>query len=193
MKFNVDTCYIKHKEKRVCQGDIFRDIKYNLSTEIKKNKIIVNEMTIPYLIILSQECDLDLDFKYRHDTKYDTQDKYLQSILVSPAYLAERVRMGTHLEDLQLKMESYNSKKWPDIKSNQNIRYHYLQDEERLKIPELILDFKHYYTIPVDFFYKKFNSNYVATLEQMFREHLSQRFAHYLSRIGLPTITTEEK
>jgi len=193
MRLNVDTCYIKHKEKRVCQGDIFRDIKYNLSTEIKDNAIVVNEMTIPYLIILSQECDLDWDFKYRSDIKYDTHDKYLQSILVSPAYLAEKVKEGTHLEDLQLKMQSYTSRKWSDIKSNQNIRYHYLQDEDRLKIPELVIDFKHYYTIPRDFFYKEFFGNYVGTLDQMFREHLSQRFAHYLSRIGLPMITTAEK
>ncbi len=190
MKLNVDSCYVKHTEKRICQGDIFRDVTYLLLTDIKKDEIEINEIIVPYLIVLTQECDLDWDYKFHEKEEIDTHDKYLQSILVSPAYLAEKVKEGTHLEELDLKMQHISRKKWSDVESNQNTRYHYLRKDDKFGIPALVVDFKHYYTIPRDLFYEKFLANYIGTLEQLFRESLSHRFSHYLSRIGLPEITT---
>ena len=111
--------------------------------------------------------------------------------MVSPAYLAEKVRSGTHLEELNLLMQNINSLRWSVILKNQNYRYHYLPKDNKLNIPPLVVDFKHYYTIPRDFFYEKFLDNYIGTLDQLFRESLSHRFSHYLSRIGLPEIMGE--
>lgn len=56
-------------------------------------------------------------------------------------------------------------------------------------IPELVIDFKHYYTIPTEEMYEAYKENYLASVEPLYREDLSQRFANYLSRIGLPTKT----
>ena len=193
MKLNVDSCYIKHSEKRICQGDIYRDITYFLWTDIKKDYIETVEIIVPYLIILTQECDLEQDFKNHINEELNDHDKYLQSILVSPAYLAEKLRHGIHLEEIGLKMQTFNSKIWPNVKNNQNPRYHYLSAEEKIKIPELVIDFKHYYTISRDFFYQNFQKHYIGTLDQLFRENLSQRFSYYLSRIGLPIITETKK
>jgi len=193
MRLSVDSCYIKHTKKRICQGDIFRDVKYLLLPRVTEDKIEINELIVPYLIILTQECDLDLDYKFHSNTQSEDQDKYLQSILVSPAYIAEKVRSGTHLEGLELKMQNINSRKWSDIKSNQNLRYHYLPKDDTFRIPPLIVDFKHYYTIPRDLFYDKFLDHYIGTLDQLFRESLSHRFSHYLSRIGLPKIKAIEE
>lgn len=189
MKLNVDSCYIKHKESRLCQGDIFRDIEYRIIRAIKEEKIKGDVLIIPYLIILTQECDLDWDFKY-HNEKKEDNDKFLQSILVTPAYLAQKVKDGEHLEDIGLKMQHIFGKKWPDVKSNQNPRYHFLPEDNKFKIPELVIDFKHYYTIPRDYFYQHFRKHYICTIDQLFRESLSHRFSHYLSRIGLPELTT---
>lgn len=187
MKSKTKSCYIRHKKDRICQGDIFKDVKYFLWIDINDDAIEGEELIVPYLVVLTQECDLDLDHEYHvNDEKND--DKYLQSILVSPAYLSTQIREGTHLEGLNQKMNRINSKLWPNVKSNQNARYHYLPQYEPFKIPELVIDFKHYYTIPRDYFYQYYKDHYIGTIDQLFRENLSIRFSTYLSRIGLPIV-----
>lgn len=191
MKLKTDSCYVRHTEGRICQGDIYRDIKYFLWIDIKGKEIDGADITFPYLVVLTQECDLDLDFKYRTET-CSNNDKCLQSILVSPAYLAEKLRYGIHLEELEMKMERLNANQWSVVKRNQNPRYHHLPAYEEYKIPELVIDFKHYYTISRDYFYQYFQKQYIGTIEQLFRESLSQRFSYYLSRIGLPVLPKED-
>ena len=124
--------------------------------DIKEDVIEGDEISVPYLVVLTQECDLEQDYENRLETENanTTNDKYLQSILVSPAYLAEKLRKGTHLEALELNMQLIDSKRWKNVINNQNSRYHYLPANEKFKIPELVIDFKHYYTLPHDFFYQ---------------------------------------
>jgi hypothetical protein len=177
--------YRKHDTDRVCQGDILSDFVYPEWVSREDKKIKIKHRIIPYLIILTQDCDLEGDHNNRINDK-DTQDKYLQSILVCPAYYAEKLRNGTHLEQLELKMEYQNSKKWKTITNNDNPRYHYLIECKEYQIPELTIDFKHYYSIPRDILYKEIKHHYAGSLNELFRESLSQRFAYYLSRIGLP-------
>jgi len=81
------------------------------------------------------------------------------------------------------------SDEWRKVCQNNVYRYHYLGNAEEQQVPELILDFKHYFTIPRDIAYRPdFKKCYLATMDDLFREHLSQRFANYLSRIGLPEL-----
>jgi hypothetical protein len=151
------------------------------------------KLILPYLVVLSQECDLENDFDSRPPKKESKHphDKFLQSILVCPAYPAEKLRKGTHLESLELTMQHLNSKKWNDVKNNDAPRYHFLSNDDNLQIPNLVLDFKHYYTIPREILYQKKDEHYLATINLIFRENLSQRFAFYLSRIGLPVFENE--
>ena len=61
MKSKIDTAYVQHSLERICQGDIFRDFEYpagNLPSD-KKGELI--ELTIPYLVVLTQDCDLESD------------------------------------------------------------------------------------------------------------------------------------
>jgi len=53
---------------------------------------------------LTQDCDLDLDSKYRTSTEKN-DDKILQSVLVCPAYGWNDFINGDHLKDYNLKME----------------------------------------------------------------------------------------
>jgi len=94
-----------------------------------------------------------------HINDKETQDKYLQSILVCPAYHAEKLRNGTHLNELGHKMEHQNRKKWNTIIKDDNPRYHYLKECEEYQIPELAIDFKHYYSIPRDILYKEMKTH----------------------------------
>ena len=60
-------------------------------------------------------------------------------------------------------------------------------------MPELVIDFKHYYSVPRDLFYlRKEESEYMARLNVPFRELVSQRFAYFLSSVGLPELETKE-
>jgi hypothetical protein len=101
------------------------------------------------------------------------------------------VRLGTHLEELNLTMEKLNSDRWNLIKTNQNSRYYFLDKQSDLQIPDLVIDFKHYYSIQRDILYKEIKRHYIGSINELFRECLSQRFAFYLSRIGLPLIKAE--
>jgi predicted metal-dependent hydrolase len=88
-------------------------------------------------------------------------------------------------------MEKYNSERWNLIKTNQNFRFHYIRGEQNLQIPESVIDFKHYYTVPRSVIYSNYRDHYLATINELFRELLSQRFANYLSRIGVPKLNKQ--
>lgn len=190
----VDTQYCKRNNGRVYQGDILRDmllLEMQYADDIG-SKYNVVEKNVPYIVVLTQDCDLEQDFNNRNQIS-DKHDKYMESILVCPAYLAEEFREGNHLEEFGLKMEKWNSKRYKQIKTQNNYRYHYLDGYPPYQIPNLVLDFKHYYTIPRDVIYfAKENGHYLASLRQLFREDLSHRFSFFLSRIGLPIVEDRE-
>ncbi len=106
---------------------IFKDLKYpekylpqypeEYSPDEPENYKV---LLIPYLSVLSQDCDLESDYWNRKDieskceveedkNKKITNDKFLQSILVCPAYPAKLVKKGTHLEELKLTMQKIDS------------------------------------------------------------------------------------
>ncbi|MEA3293397.1 MAG: hypothetical protein U9P81_00245 [Euryarchaeota archaeon] len=195
MKSKIDSIYIHHNGDRVYQGDILRDFEYQEWVSIEDKKIKIQERIIPYLLVLTQDCDLEWDFNNHKENENgqdeSDQDKFLHSILICPAYPAEKVRLGTHLEELNLTMKKLNSARWNLVKTNQNSRYHFLDNNSVLQIPNLVIDFKHYYSIPRNILYGKIKKHYIGSINELFRECLSQRFAFYLSRIGLPLLNAE--
>ena len=169
--------YFKKEGETIHQGDIFQDFP----------TITINdfEIDISFFVVLTQACDLEQDYKNRNEEK-ETDDKKIQSVLVCPAYLSNKFRKGEHLNETGLKMEPHNSpSSWNIIKNNNNLRYHLLKGNFSMKVPELIIDFKHYYTIPIEIVYNC-KEHYLCSLDHLFKEDLSQRFAAYLSRVGLP-------
>ena len=186
----IDSLYHKHNGDRIYQGDILRDVllvEMHFTDETGGN-YKVEEKKLPYIVVLTQDCDLEQDFIKRNKIA-EKHDKYMESILVCPAYQAESFREGTHLEKFDLTMERWNSEKYAQIKKQQNDRFHFLGGYQPFQVPDLVIDFKHYYTIPRDiaYFLMK-NNHYLASLRQLFREDLSHRFSFFLSRIGLPMI-----
>jgi hypothetical protein len=185
----IDAIYFKHDLKRLLQGDILRDYKI---TEINEDEdeLNVQEKLLDYAVVITQDCDLEQDYKNRHDTNSQDHDKYLQSILLCSAYPAEKLREGIHLEKFDLKMKRIDSKRWQQLNNNNLYRYHYLFSYPDLQVPDLVIDFKHYFTVPIDILYKKsLKRHYIATIAELLREDLSNRFSQYLSRIGLPDLT----
>lgn len=187
----IDARYIKHDENRLCQGDIVRDIKFVTWAEktADSDSIQITKKEIPYGVVMTQDCDLEQDTKNRRSTESKNQDKFLQSILLCPAYPAAGLRAGTHLEDENLVMERINTDRWKVVKGNNNARYHYLPEYSNYQIPEAVIDFKHYFTVPSEKISEALGlERRIGSLGELFREDLSMRFSQYLSRIGLPEL-----
>jgi hypothetical protein len=115
------------------------------------------------------------------------------SILVLPLYNAEHVYLGNHLseiDDLQMapvprpKPGKSASGSGNVIFNNNNPRYHYLEFEKGI-VPSII-DFKHYFTVATSELLRLRSTNFMYSLEDLYRERISQRFTNFLSRIGLP-------
>jgi hypothetical protein len=182
--------YFKHELPRLCQGDILRDLELvewgSVVDGTEPQQITLTRRALPYAVVLSQECDLFQDLQNRRNATKPTQDKYLHSVLLGPAYPAQSVRQGTHLSALSVKCESMNSRRWPVVAQNNDARYHYLPAVDTLQIPELVLDFKHFITAPRGILLELREKAYLGSLNQLFRDSLSQRFASFLARIALP-------
>ena len=185
----------KTLSERVSQGDIYKNIEFIESITItgKKGIIEINKIIFPYVIVLTQDCDLAQDFTFRFDNP-KTQDKLILSVLVAPVYNAEHVFAGEHLSELgctMQKIDKYKKDKklTTDAKNlfqNKTPRYHYLDFKKDLNMVASVIDFKHYFSLNLKYLYKIRKTNFVFKVSELYREDISQRFASFLSRIGLP-------
>ncbi len=179
----------KSKSDRIYQGDLFHEIEHIFFTE-KPFKFI-----FPLVIVLTQDCDLQQDLKYRN--KQEKSDKRLLSIIVAPLYNYEQFISGNHLEELQGDLEGKispfpNSKSLKNyLKNNQLQRHHYLNFNLTSEFPPSIIDFKHYFAIDVDVLLKQKTKQCGWKVQALHRETITQRFANFLSRIGLPSPQVE--
>ena len=180
----------KQRGSRICQGDIFRDIEFIEYVAEKSGIIEVSKIVFPIVIVLTQDCDLEQDYKFRwsREGKTKTQDKWLLSVLVAPLYNAEHVFQGQHLSDLGLTMEPISKSRSPGkfLQTNQLPRYHYLEFPDDIPLVPSIVDFKHYYSVNVKYLKKIKTSNFICSVSNLYREDISHRFASFLARIGLP-------
>ena len=179
---------------RVNQGDIYRDIEFTESItdshEGDNDFVTITTINYPFVIVLTQDCDLEQDYANKNKKNATNQDKYLLSVIVAPIYVADLVFSGTHLEKLGYYMQKIMVKNADETKvkmitQNEVPRYHYLNFIDA-PLPLSIIDFKHYFTVPLNDLLVNKKENYVRTICPLFREKISQRFASYLSRIGLP-------
>lgn len=177
----------KKTPERISQGDIFSNIEIIEKIEVKGNKLIVNKISFPYVVCLNQECDLENDFK-----ETQNRDRKLLHLAIAPAFNFEQYLSGTHWGCIYEQNQGGKRKDTAikAIMDNQNPRYHYLKFPEKDK-PELIVDFKHFFTINRDSLYEQLNKR-LFSLDYLFRENLSQRFCNYVSRIGLPVERIDE-
>ena len=177
---------------RIQQGDILKDVEFIESVTITNGDISISKIIFPLVIVLTQDCDLTWDYDSRQkDNQKCNQDKFLFSVLVAPLYNYEHFIMGDHLSELGQKMAliSRNKNKTDNknLRNNENPRYHYLEFDESVQIVNSVIDFKHYFSVNVEYLRKHKEDNYICTVSPLFRERISQRFSNFLSRIGLPS------
>jgi hypothetical protein len=118
------------RKRRIAQGDVFRDVECIEYVAERRGIIEVSKVVFPLVVVLTQDCDLEQDARYRNPKmkRPPTDDKRLLSVLVVPLYNAEHVILGTHLDKLHMTMTTISKKssEFNFIKNNERPRYHYI-------------------------------------------------------------------
>jgi hypothetical protein len=144
-----------------------------------------------WVLVLSQDCDLDWDHALRQqDADVPGHNKELPNILLCHAYTIDEIHDRPQVKSDILRR----------IRQNQDERFHTLDevpaelDREGIGIPELILDFKRYFTIPTAELYGRMSLNADhaeaarrhAFLISPFRDEVARRASAFHARIALP-------
>lgn len=87
-------------------------------------------------------------------------------------------------------MQEINATKTPgdNLRKNETQRYHYLEFPAVINIVPSVIDFKHYFSVNVEYLRSLKRTNFICQVSALFREEISHRFASFLARIGLPEI-----
>lgn len=178
----------KIENGRIMQGDIFQNIEVieDVITE-QDGSVILKKIIFPLVICLNQDCDLHTDYIHREDNKSGS----LLHLIVAPLFELTSFREGKNWGELMNVGDHISSERIKPIKMNNDPRYHYLIFPEK-EMPELIIDFKYFFTINRDALYGRLDQK-VCSVDDLFRELINQRFCDYLSRIGLPEIEVNKK
>lgn len=172
---------------RVSQGDIYGDVEVIDHVLEKKGIIQISKIVFPLVVVLTQDCDLEQDHSIRSGKKeVKDQDKLIFSVLVAPLYNVQHVYVGEHLGQLKIKMQVFESgTQKNNLLNNEIPRYHYLDISSEVPVTPSVIDFKHYFSVHVDYLRGK-TKDFICQVSPLYREDISHRFASYLARIGLP-------
>lgn len=165
------------------QGEILSNlpqIRLVLET-IRGESQSIQEVVHPLAIVVTQDCDLDLDFRAR--TVEVNEAKQMPSILFC------ELQEATFARD-----HAGNSSVWGRIKINADERYHFFEevpagcDLIAQGLSEMCVDFKRYFTLPAAEVYSRFqiNTKRRCRLRSPYLEHFATRFSHYQCRVALP-------
>lgn len=185
-KYPADVC----ADTQIHQGDIFLKLPFYERYKENKGAFELAILEFPLAMILTQECDLEqnLNERNRNNVKADEKflhDKYLVSLLCAPIYNAQHLFLGEHLSFLEIQTTKKGKEQKNYIMSNRDPRYHYFEFEESTRLVPSVIDFKHYFSVSLEILEAKI-ANRICSIKPIYREYISQRFANYLSRIGLP-------
>ena len=180
--------YENRRLARASQGDIYGEVQV-LEQAVPDNRTT----TYGYATVLTQDCDLEQDWDAHKKVSergggLTDADKYLRHLILAPCYVLEQFLGGTHIGGRAMK-------KWPRkefenyVRDDKHVRYHCLPSHGEYGVPDLVVDFKHYFSIERDAFYSgtKQQASYICSLGLLHRQALAQRFASYLSRVGIPS------
>jgi hypothetical protein len=139
----------------------------------------------PLIVVQSQDCDLDQDYKKRKIGGIP----FLHIILLADAFDA-----GV-LQELLLAEENSGSKDWRKIKENHAPRFQFLhsvpvdQDASGAVLPDLAVGFRHHFSIRTDELYERLRLGLRrrrCRQQTPYAEHLTHRFHSYQLCIPLP-------
>lgn len=177
------------KKPQISQGDIYENVEFIEYAIEEAGVVDISKIVFPFVVVLTQDCDLKWDYTVRWGKKDGSNhDKKIISVIVAPLYNAKHVYEGKHLSELGMTMAPIPERRTPGetLRQNKTPRYHYLEFPANVLIPPSVIDFKHYFTVNVEYLKKHKKANFICQIAPLHREDLSQRFSSFLSRIGLP-------
>jgi len=132
----------------------------------------------PLAVVISQDCDLDWDYKWRIAQK---GGKEVPSVLLCETVEAQQ-------------LPNVDTGIWKRIKINKEERYQFFErvpnehDAVQQGLPEMAVDFKRCFSIPTDELYLQLKSQAKrrCLLVSPYLEHFSQRVFCFHARVGLP-------
>ena len=150
----------------------------------------LEEKKHPQAIILTQDCDLDWDYKAREE---DEQGNKLQLKVVPNVLFCELIPIETLLGQFR-DAGIRGSELLRRIKQNQNERYHCFSDISPALdaasegLPALATDFKRVFTVPTNelYFRLQYGTRRRSILQGSYLHHFSSRFGYYCLRVALP-------
>jgi hypothetical protein len=148
----------------------------------------------PYAIIITQDCDLDWDYRARKSPENQSA-KLLNSVILCEIATAQEVR---DIQDKQV----MNSKTWDLVTSHRHERYYFFEripsecEGEKEGLPELTADFKKVFGIDAATLYRQIKIGAVkrrTILISPYSEHFSRRYHSFHGRIALPSQYESER
>jgi len=180
--------YTKSTEGGLRQGELISDLTVLSVFDAETTdaaELIAEQITIPLAIVITQDCDLDWDFRNRScdgEKKPDKEVPWIMFCEVSPA---------AEIRGLQF----VNSGKWRSIKTNKDERFQFFEsvpssfDLREDGLAEMCLDFKRCFSMVTSSVYSQIrcgHANRRTRLTSPYLEHFSSRIFYYHSRVGLP-------
>lgn len=181
------------EEDLLLQGDVFKDVKYMYVDSEDDEKIYLIELEFPYAIIVSQACDVYFMSKLQKE-RGGKVTKYMPSILMCPIYNKALFKVAKHIkdigiqQDLAIEIETlYNSNHEKIIENGAHYRFYTfdIQVDHCDVMSNAILDFKHSFSVPTSYLLSNI-SNRLFSLDTIFAEQITLKFATYLSRVAIP-------
>lgn len=169
------------------QGEIVTGVvQYNpVIDEIPKElqELSFTPIIHPYSIVITQDCDLDWDYKARGTN--NNPAKLLNSIVLCEIGTAESIRST----------DGMNRKEWELVVAHRHERFYFFEkippecEVEQDGLPELTADFKRVFGIDASTLYRQIELGMVkrrAILASPYLEHFSRRYHSFHGRVALP-------
>lgn len=180
-------------EDAICQGDVYRDVHFNYIESEDDEGVNIVEYIFPYAIIISQGCDV-ISMSEMEIAKCGKATKFMPAILMCPIYDEQMAKKTEHLDQAfdELKIKKlpdnlYNSNEKKIVDKDWHYRFHALTVEynERNELEKSIIDFKHYFTVPISYLVKH-REDRLFRLDDIYSEQITLKFSTYLSRVAMP-------
>ena len=178
------------KSQPLRQGEIIcglTQLVTDLEKPIEGDRVYVERKNHPYVIVVTQDCDLEQDHQARlEDTRHH---RWLPNILFCEVHKAEPFLNNKE------NYPDFNSKSRRQIQQNRDLRFQFLEavpernDSKNEGLPELVVEFKRYFTLPTEEIYYRIKIGEAIRrcyLRSPYLEHFSTRYNFYQNRVALP-------
>jgi len=183
--------YVQHNSPFLRQGEIISNL-LEFKLQIPGGKSVeevlgsarLDPIVHPYVIVISQDCDLEWDYKAR--LGQTSEHKVLIHTLFCGLFPRDEI-----LDQTKRKSEAFRR-----IKDSQDERYHYLSpapiNQTGDSLPELVADFKSTFSLPTEFVYWLVSTAQVirkGELPSPYLEDFMHRAYSFLGRVATPPMT----